>query len=38
VEELGFVKAFALEAKPWGSRDFGLQDPNGAGLVFYEDL
>ena len=27
-----------LEAKPWGSRDFGLYDPNGAALVFYEDM
>jgi len=27
-----------LEEKPWGSRDFGLYDPNGAALVFYEDL
>ncbi len=26
-----------VAAKPWGSRDFGLYDPNGAGLVFYED-
>ena len=27
-----------LEEKPWGSRDFGLYDPNGAALVFYEDV
>ena len=27
-----------LEAKPWGSKDFGLYDPNGAALVFFEDL
>ena len=27
-----------LETKPWGSRDFGVYDPNGAALVFYEDL
>ena len=27
-----------LEPKPWGSRDFGVHDPNGAALVFYEDL
>ena len=27
-----------LEEKPWGSKDFGLYDPNGAALVFYEDL
>ena len=27
-----------LEAKPWGTRDFGMYDPNRAGLVFYEDL
>ena len=27
-----------LAAKPWGSRDFGLYDPNKAALVFYEDL
>ena len=27
-----------LAAKPWGSRDFGLYDPNQAALVFYEDL
>jgi catechol 2,3-dioxygenase-like lactoylglutathione lyase family enzyme len=28
----------ALEAKPWGSKDFGVYDVNGAALVFYEDL
>jgi uncharacterized glyoxalase superfamily protein PhnB len=27
-----------LESKPWGSRDFGIFDPNGAALVFYEDI
>jgi uncharacterized glyoxalase superfamily protein PhnB len=27
-----------LEPKPWGSRDFGVYDPSGAALVFYEDL
>ena len=27
-----------LEPKPWGSKDFGLYDPNGAALLFYEDL
>ena len=27
-----------LQPKPWGSKDFGLYDPNGAALVFYEDL
>ena len=27
-----------LEAKPWGSKDFGLYDLNNAALVFYEDL
>lgn len=27
-----------LEVKPWGSRDFGVYDPNGAALVFYENL
>jgi catechol 2,3-dioxygenase-like lactoylglutathione lyase family enzyme len=27
-----------LEEKPWGSKDFGVYDPNGAALVFYEDL
>ena len=27
-----------LEAKPWGSRDFGVYDVNGAALVFFEDL
>lgn len=27
-----------LEPKPWGSSDFGVYDPNGAALVFYEDL
>ena len=27
-----------LEPKPWGSRDFGIYDLNGAALVFYEDL
>ncbi len=27
-----------LEAKPWGTKDFGSWDPNGAALVFYEDL
>ena len=27
-----------LEPKPWGSKDFGLYDPNNAALVFYEDL
>lgn len=27
-----------LEPKPWGSRDFGVYDINGAALVFYEDL
>ena len=27
-----------LEAKPWGTKDFGLWDPNGAALVFYENL
>lgn len=27
-----------LEAKPWGSKDFGVYDPNGAALVFYEDM
>ena len=27
-----------LAAKPWGSKDFGVFDLNGAALVFYEDL
>ncbi len=27
-----------LEAKPWGSKHFGLYDLNNAALVFYEDL
>jgi catechol 2,3-dioxygenase-like lactoylglutathione lyase family enzyme len=27
-----------LEAKPWGTREFGLYDPNSAALIFYEDL
>ena len=27
-----------LEAKPWGSKDFGVYDPDSAALVFYEDL
>lgn len=27
-----------LEPKPWGSKDFGLYTPDGAALVFYEDL
>ena len=27
-----------LEPKPWGSKDFGLYDPNRTALVFYEDL
>ncbi len=27
-----------LESKPWGSKDFGIFDPNNAALVFYEDL
>lgn len=26
-----------LEAKPWGSKDFGVYDLNGAALVFYQD-
>jgi len=26
-----------LEEKPWGSKDFGLYDPNGAAIVFYQD-
>jgi uncharacterized glyoxalase superfamily protein PhnB len=33
----GVVRA-KLEPKPWGSKDFGLYDVNGAALVFYEDL
>ena len=32
------VTGSKLEPKPWGSRDFGVWDPNGAALVFYEDL
>ena len=27
-----------LEAKPWGSKDFGVYDLNKAALVFYEDV
>jgi len=27
-----------LEAKPCGTKDFGVYDLNGAALVFYEDL
>ena len=27
-----------LDDKPWGSKDFGVYDLNGAALVFYEDL
>ena len=38
-EERGLIgKGGHLEAKPWGSKDFGVYDPNGAALVFYEDL
>ncbi len=37
--EKGMVKSRGhLESKPWGSRDFGVYDLNGAALVFYEDL
>ncbi len=27
-----------LESKPWGSRDFGLYDPERTALVFFEDI
>ena len=27
-----------LDSKPWGTKEFGLYDPNGAGIVFYEVL
>ena len=27
-----------LASRPWGARDFGVQDPNAAALAFYEDL
>ena len=27
-----------LEAKPWGTRDFGLYDPSMNALVFFENL
>ena len=27
-----------LEAKPWGSKDFGLYDPDNTAPVFYQDL
>ena len=27
-----------LRTTPWGTREFGLYDPNGAGLVYYQDL
>ncbi len=38
-EEQGVIGAGGhLEAKPWGSKDVGVHDPNGAALVFYEDL
>ena len=38
-EDRGVIVAGGhLEAKPWGSKDFGVYDPNGAALVFYEDL
>ena len=38
-EERGVISTGGhLETKPWGSRDFGVYDPNGAALVFYEDL
>ena len=26
-----------LEPTAWGTREFGIWDPNGAGFVFYED-
>lgn len=28
----------SLESKPWGTKEFGLYDPNGAAIVFYELL
>jgi catechol 2,3-dioxygenase-like lactoylglutathione lyase family enzyme len=45
-DKLGFRKAFDdaarpgdhLEPKPWGSKDFGLYNPDRTALVFYEDL
>ena len=27
-----------LELKPWGSKDFGLYDPENTALVFFEDV
>ena len=27
-----------LEPTAWGTKEFGIWDPNGAALVFYEDL
>ncbi|GMQ82057.1 MAG: hypothetical protein BMS9Abin05_1498 [Rhodothermia bacterium] len=27
-----------LEPKPWGTKEFGLYDHNGAAIVFYEDF
>lgn len=27
-----------LESKPWGTREFGLYDPNSTAFIFYEDL
>jgi catechol 2,3-dioxygenase-like lactoylglutathione lyase family enzyme len=38
-EELGDAGVFhehtALEAKPWGTREFGFLDPDNNGLTFY---
>ena len=27
-----------VEDKPWGTREFGLHDPDGNALIFYRDL
>lgn len=32
------VKMNELKKQPWGTYEFGLYDPNGAAIHFYEDL
>lgn len=38
-KKIGEVAATGgLEPKPWGTKEFGLYDPSGAAIVFYEIL